>query len=95
METLYPQSPWFPFVSVDPDTLGGQPAFRDTLVPVQALFDYLKQGHDLSAFTKNFQGVKPWQASMVLNLAADDVEEELRADSGYGSTTPFPAPSDV
>ena len=42
METLSPQSPWFPFVTVDTEKLGGEPVFRSTRVPVQALFDYLK-----------------------------------------------------
>ena len=31
-----------PIIASDPDILGGEPVFRGTRVPVQALFDYLQ-----------------------------------------------------
>jgi len=79
METLSAQSPWFPFVSVDPEKLGGTPVFRGTRVPVHALFDYLKDGYDLPTFLEHFRGVKHEQAQGVLELSAGGVASELRA----------------
>jgi len=79
METLSAQSPWFPFVSVDPEKLGGTPVFRGTRVPVQALFDYLKDGYDLPTFLEHFRGVTHEQAQGVLELSAGGVASELRA----------------
>jgi len=58
MEELDSTSPWYPFVSVDPERLSGEPVFRGTRVPVAALFDYLMAGHDLSTFHDHFDGVK-------------------------------------
>lgn len=79
MEQLDAKSPWFPFVSVDPDRLGGEPVFRDTRVPLQALFDYLKAGYDLATFLEHFDGVTREQATSVLALAAGGLATELRA----------------
>lgn len=79
METLSPQSPWFPYVSVDTEKLGGEPVFRKTRVPVQALFDYLKDGYDLATFLDHFHGVTREQAQAVLELSAGGVAHELRA----------------
>ena len=79
MESLSPQSPWFPFVSVDTEKLGGEPVFRGTRVPVAALFDYLKEGHDLATFLDHFRGVTRAQAEAVIELSAGGVAHELRA----------------
>lgn len=79
METLPSQSPWFPFVSVDTEKLGGEPVFRKTRVPVRALFDYLKDGYDLATFLDHFHGVTREQAEAVLELSASGVASELHA----------------
>ena len=47
--------------------------FRGTRVPVQALFDYLKAGHDLATFLDHFEGVKREQAEAVIELASKQV----------------------
>ncbi len=78
METLPRNSPWYPFVSVDTDKLGGEPVFRGTRVPVKALFDYLKDGFDLATFLEHFDGVTREQAQAVLELSAGGVANELR-----------------
>lgn len=39
----------------DPDILGGEPVFRGTRVPFQALLDYLEHGETLYNFWMNFQ----------------------------------------
>jgi uncharacterized protein (DUF433 family) len=79
METLAAHSPWFPYVSVDPEKLGGQPVFRKTRVPVQTLFDYLKDGYDLPTFLDHFRGVTREQAERVLELSASGITSELSA----------------
>lgn len=79
MELLAQDSPWFPFVSVDPDRLGGVPVFRGTRVPVQALFDYLKGGYDIAEFLDHFEGVTREQALAVIDLSAGGVADQLRA----------------
>jgi uncharacterized protein (DUF433 family) len=83
METLSNQSSWSPFVSVDPDKLGGTPVFRGTRVPVQARFDYLKDGYDLPTFLEHFRGVTREQAEAVLELTAGGVANELRAATAH------------
>jgi len=79
VEQLPSKSPWYPFVSVDPDRLGGEPVFRGSRVPVATLFEYLKGGHDLATFLDHFEGVTREQAEGVLGLAAGRTMIDLRA----------------
>ena len=41
----------------DPQILGGEPVFRDTRVPFQALIDYLEGGQNLDEFLLDFPTV--------------------------------------
>jgi uncharacterized protein (DUF433 family) len=41
----------------DPEILSGQPVFRGTRVPFQALLDYLEGGDTLDQFLEQFPGV--------------------------------------
>jgi uncharacterized protein (DUF433 family) len=41
----------------DPDVLSGQPVFRGTRVPFQALLDYLEGGDTLDEFLEQYPGV--------------------------------------
>lgn len=41
----------------DPQILGGEPVFRDTRVPFQALIDYLEGGQSLDEFLSDFPTV--------------------------------------
>jgi uncharacterized protein (DUF433 family) len=41
----------------DPQILGGEPVFRDTRVPFQALMDYLEGGQSLDEFLSDFPTV--------------------------------------
>jgi uncharacterized protein (DUF433 family) len=66
-------------VERDPDKLGGVPLFRDTRVPVQALFDYLRGGKSISNFLDDFEGVSPRQVAVVLEAAAADVLKRVQA----------------
>lgn len=79
VEKLSPTSPYFPYVSVSPERLSGEPVFRGTRVPVKALFDYLSEGHDLATFLDDFEGVTKEQALAVLAIAAGRTADEIRA----------------
>jgi uncharacterized protein (DUF433 family) len=81
MELLSPTSRWYPFVSVDTDRLGGRPVFRGTRVPVQALFDYLSEGHDIAEFLDDFEGVPKDFAVGVLELASGNLAADLKRDT--------------
>jgi uncharacterized protein (DUF433 family) len=41
----------------DPQVLGGEPVFRNTRVPFQALMDYLEGGQSLDEFLSDFPTV--------------------------------------
>ncbi|GGF11763.1 DUF433 domain-containing protein [Hymenobacter cavernae] len=56
-------------ITVDPDTLGGQPVFTGTRVSVESLFDHLEAGVSLDEFLDDFPTVTKEQAVAVLELA--------------------------
>ncbi len=70
MDRTDPNSPWFRFVWVDPERLGGTPCFRNSRVPIKALFDYLETGRSLAEFLADFPPVTREQAESVVRLAA-------------------------
>jgi len=49
-------------VWVDPDRLSGQPCFKGTRVPVQALIDHIEGNSTLEDFLKGFPSVSRQQA---------------------------------
>ena len=53
----------------DPEILSGQPVFRGTRVPFQALLDYLEGGETLDEFLKQFPGVSRQSAIAALEEA--------------------------
>jgi len=53
----------------DPDILSGQPVFRGTCVPFQALLDYLEGGDTLDEFLEQYPGVSREQAIAALEEA--------------------------
>ena len=52
----------------DPQILGGEPVFRDTRVPFQALIDYLEGGQSLDEFLSDFPTVTRDTAIASLSL---------------------------
>ncbi len=56
-------------ISIDPETLGGQPVFKGTRVPVDSLFDHLEEGINLDEFLADFDTVSKEQAIAVLEIA--------------------------
>ena len=57
-------------VTSDPDILGGEPVFRGTRVPVQALFDYL-QYSTIDEFLVGYPHIDRSMVNDVLALAAN------------------------
>lgn len=57
-------------VWIDPERLGGTPAFRGTRVPVSALFGNLAAGASVDDFLDWFPGVSVEQVREVLDFAA-------------------------
>jgi len=53
----------------DPDILSGEPVFRGTRVPFQALLDYLEGGETLDEFLRQYPGVSREQAIAALEEA--------------------------
>jgi len=53
----------------DPEILSGQPVFRGTRVPFQALLDYLEGGDTLDEFLEQYPGVTRQQAIAALEEA--------------------------
>jgi uncharacterized protein (DUF433 family) len=53
----------------DPDILSGEPVFRGTRVPFQALLDYLEGGETLDQFLEQFPGVSRKDAVAALEEA--------------------------
>jgi len=49
--------------------LGGEPVFRNTRVPFQALLDYLEHGKTLDAFLDDFPSVSKSEAIAALEEA--------------------------
>jgi uncharacterized protein (DUF433 family) len=53
-------------ITVDPDILGGAPAFKGTRVPVKTLFEYLENNYTLDEFLECFPSVTREMARRVL-----------------------------
>ena len=66
-------------VHSDPEISGGTPVFRGTRVPVQSLFDYLKDGETLEEFLDQFPSVSKEQALATLDLARDFILRHARS----------------
>ena len=77
-ELLPPDSPIAAYISVNPGRMHGEPCFRGTRVPVQALFDHLRSGDRLEEFLEGFPDVSQEQAVAVIDLAANGLLGGLR-----------------
>jgi len=53
-------------ITIDPDILGGTPAFNGTRVPVKSFFEYLEDDYGLEEFLECFPSVAREMARRVL-----------------------------
>ena len=70
-------------INIDPETMGGTPAFTGTRVPIQALFDYIGTGETLNEFLENFPSVKKESAIQVLQMAEKSITTEKILDENF------------
>lgn len=66
-----------PLVQMEPEILGGMPVFKDTLVPIKRMFDYLLNGKQLSDFLRDYAGVPRDMATAVLESDATIFYEDI------------------
>ena len=60
-------------VWVDPERMGGEPCFKGTRVPVQALIDHIEGNSTLEDFLEGFPSVSRHQAVQFIELATDSL----------------------
>ena len=63
----------------NPEILGGTLVFKGTRVPVRTLFEYLADGLSLEYFLECFPSVTREQATDVLRLSQQRIEQEIAA----------------
>ncbi len=61
----------------DPERMSGAPCFDGTRVPIKNLFDYMAGGESIGEFFEGFPGVTREQAEAVLDLARQNLLEEV------------------
>ncbi|GGK89023.1 DUF433 domain-containing protein [Rufibacter glacialis] len=57
------------YITIDPETLAGQPVFKGTRVPIETLFSHLEKGISLNEFLEDFPTVQKEQAVAILGIA--------------------------
>jgi uncharacterized protein (DUF433 family) len=57
-------------ITIDSETMGGQPVFKGTRVPVETLFDRLEDGVSLDEFLEDFDTVRKEQAIAIIEIAS-------------------------
>ena len=68
-------------VWVDPGRMSGEPCFRGTRVPIQALLDHVEGNATLEEFLDGFPSVSREQAVRFTELAKDALLENVRVSS--------------
>ena len=61
----------------DPNILGGEPVFRGTRVPFQALIDYLEGGETLDQFLEQYPSVSRELAIATIEEARSSLASQL------------------
>jgi uncharacterized protein (DUF433 family) len=69
---------WQDVVHQDPETLGGEPVFAGTRVPVAALVAHIEAGDGLDDFLDGFPTVSREQAQAFLELSGELIRTERR-----------------
>ena len=66
-----------PLVQMEPGILGGMPVFKNTLVPIKRMFDYLLAGKTMNDFLRDFPAVSRDTATGVLENQLTLFYEEI------------------
>lgn len=64
-------------ITIDPETMGGQPVFKGTRVPVESLFEQLEDGVSLDEFLDEFDTVSRDQAIAVMEIASQLLSKNI------------------
>ena len=81
-------------VSRDPEIHSGDLVFSGTRVPVDTLIDYLKGGHAIGEFLKDFPTVARWQVELYLEVSSKGTGSPASSKCAYCLTRIFPFGSD-
>ena len=68
----------FDAVERHPDKVSGAWVFRETRVPVSALFENLKDGASVAQFLEWFPGVGEWKVKAVLDYEVKELKDLAR-----------------
>ena len=60
-------------VWIDPERMSGEPCFKGTRVPIQALIDHIEGNSTLEDFLEGFPSVSRSQAIQFIELAKDNL----------------------
>ena len=71
--TVQQQAMLHEIVWVDPDRLSGEPCFKGTRVPIQALIDQFEDNGTLDEFLDGFPSVTREQAIQFIELAKENL----------------------
>jgi uncharacterized protein (DUF433 family) len=71
-------------ITIDPDTMGGQPVFKGTRVPIETLFNHLEEGVTLNEFLSDFDTVSKEQAIAIMEIASELLSSK-KIDELYAS----------
>ncbi|MBK9107322.1 MAG: DUF433 domain-containing protein [Saprospiraceae bacterium] len=71
-------------ITIDPETLGGQPVFKGTRVPIETLFSHLEEGVSLDEFLADFDTVSKEQAIAIIEIA-NEILSSKKIDELYAS----------
>ena len=69
-------------INIDPDILSGEPVFRGTRVPIQALFDHLPEP-GIEEFLYGFPSITKEMVAEVLAIAAKKITSPSRKKRHY------------
>jgi len=76
-DKIQPGHPLFGLIWINPERVSGTPCFYASRVPIKSLFDSLAAGETLDDFLDGFEGVTREQVQEVLELAGEDLLDDL------------------
>ncbi len=78
-----------PLVQMEPGILGGMPVFKNTLVPIKRMFDYLLAGKTMAEFLRDYPDVSREKATGVLEnqltLFYEEISNAMDSEAGLTS----------
>ena len=76
-DKIQPGHPLFGLIWINPMRVSGAPCFYGMRVPIKNLFDSIAAGESWEEFLDGFEGVSREQALGVLDLASNDLLDDL------------------